>query len=569
MDRTQAIRAIRDAADLPKLLGETIKLRKQGTGWMGGPCPVHGGGARTPCISVQPDKGTWHCFSCGEGGDAFDWLKAVHGMDFETALEEMAGRTGIDLPARDTKPMNPGEDKAIRALAAAQDFFETQLKEAYEARAYLEERGITLAVAEEEGIGFAPAGWDTTTTYLQGLGFGGDTLEAAGISVRSQRGTLIDFLRERITIPIKDTRGRVIAFGGRAMPDAPMDTPKYMNTKETPLFRKGEVVFHLHRAKAFMRDGGAVLVEGYFDTIALCQQGIQGAVAPLGTALTEGHLNALKRWTNRLTIAMDGDEAGQRAAHKALTLALPMGFDVRLLILPEGDDPDTWARALGAGTKGAVAAAPDWATFALDKAKSGKDLRRMEDRLQAAREVAEWIAYLPGPRREEVTLAAAHELKVPPGSFNGQKVMKPATRQAPAAKPITPPDDAVSALISMAARGGPFIPWVQAIPRGWWEWREGAGLLETLLETGGDTEGIGPEGQAITRAAVAREQAAGQVDPKRLQLRLEKEFIQRETKAIIQRLNESQGDAALLGGLQQGLIELRARMARITRGGGR
>ena len=570
MDRTQAIRAIRDAADLPALCQETVKLRKQGTGWMGGPCPTHGGGARTPCISVQPDKGQWHCFSCGAGGDAMDWLQASHGMDFETALEEMARRTGITLPTRDQKPLNPAEDRALRALAAAQDFYETTLHESYEARAYLEERGITQAVSEEEGIGFAPAGWDTTITYLQGVGFSPEILEAAGLAVRSQRGTMIDFLRERITIPIKDTRGRVIAFGGRAMPDAPADSPKYMNTRETALFRKSEVVFHLHRAKAFMRDGGAVLVEGYFDTIALCQHGIQGAVAPLGTALTEGHLNALKRWTNRLTIAMDGDEAGQRAAHKALTLALPMGFDVRLLILPEGDDPDTWARALGEGTKGAVAAAPDWATFALDKAKAGKDLRRLEDRLQAAREVAQWIAYLPGHRRDEVVLAAAHELKVPAASFTGQKAPQQAQQQAkPTTRPVTPPDDAVGALVAMAAKCGPFVTWVRNIPLGWWDWREGASVLEDLLEAEGTTEGMSPETQAIIRGACAKEQATGQVDPKRLQLRLEREFIQREQKQIIQRLGTVAGDQVMLAGLQSSLVELRARMARITRGGGR
>jgi DNA primase len=499
-----------------------------------------------------------------------DWLQASHGMDFETALEEMARRTGITLPSREQKPLNPAEDRALRALAAAQDFYETTLHESYEARAYLEERGITQAVAEEEGIGFAPAGWDTTITYLQGIGFSAEVLEAAGLAVRSQRGTMIDFLRERITIPIKDTRGRVIAFGGRAMPDAPADSPKYMNTRETSLFHKSEVVFHLHRAKAFMRDGGAVVVEGYFDAIALCQQGIQGAVAPLGTALTEGHLNAIKRWTNRLTLAMDGDEAGQRAAHKALTLALPMGFDVRLLILPEGDDPDTWARTRGAGAKSAVAAAPDWATFALDKAKAGKDLRRLEDRLQAAREVAQWIAYLPGHQRDEIVLAAAHELKVPAASFHAQQAPKQAQQQAkPVARPMTPPDDAVSALVAMAAKAGPFVTWVQNIPLGWWDWRERAGVLEDLLEAQGDATELGHDEQAIIRAACAREQQAGQVDPKRLQLRLEREFIQREQRMIIQRLGEVAGDQTVLAGLQCSLVELRARMARITRGGGR
>src|SRR5574340_1515154 len=311
----------------------------------------------------------------------------------------MSRRTVIELPPREQRPQAPGEERAVQALQAAQDFYERSLHENYDARAYLEERGITYAVAQEEGIGYDPAGWDPTIQHLQGAGFRPELLEAAGLATPSQRGTMIDFLRDRITVPIRDTRGRVIAFGGRVMPGAPPDAPKYMNTKETPLFRKSDVVFHLHRAKGFLRASGAVLVEGYFDTIRLCAHGVQEAVAPLGTALTEGHLQALRRWTNRLTLIMDGDDAGQLATHKALKLALPAGFEVRILTLPVEHDPDTWARAMGGKTKAAITAAPDWATFALDRAKAGKDLRRMEDRLAAAHEVAEWISYLPGPRR--------------------------------------------------------------------------------------------------------------------------------------------------------------------------
>lgn len=570
MDRTQAIRAIRDAADLPALCQETIKLRKQGTGWMGGPCPAHGGGSRTPCISVQPDKGTWHCFSCGEGGDAFDWLAKVHGMDFETALEEMSRRTGIELPAREQRPQNPGEERAIQALQAAQDFYEASLHENYDARAYLEERGITFAVAREEGIGYAPAGWDPTIQHLQGAGFKPDLLEAAGLAVRSQRGTVIDFLRDRITVPIRDTRGRVIAFGGRVMPGAPPEAPKYMNTKETPLFRKSDVVFHLHRAKGFIRTSGAVLVEGYFDTISLCAHGVQEAVAPLGTALTEGHLQALKRWTNRLTLIMDGDDAGQLATHKALKLALPAGFDVRIITLPTQHDPDTWARELGDRTKAAITAAPDWATFAIDRAKVGRDLRRMEDRLAAAHEVAEWISYLPGARREEVAMVAAMDLKVPPQSLKPADPTKPEQKPArPTTRPVAQPDDAVGALIAMAAKKGPYLDWIRKVPEGWWTWREGAGVLETLLDTQGETEGLDKAMQAAVRGACAKEQATGQVDPKRLHVRLEKEFIQRETTMLIQQLAKAAGNDAQIAAYQQNLVELRARMARITRGGGR
>lgn len=571
MDRKQAIHAIRDAAPILEMVAEEVKLRKTGNGWMGGPCPIHKGGSRTPCLSVLPEKGSWHCFSCGEGGDAFDWLEKVHGMSFEEALEDLSKRTGIELPQRGDRNPDGPEERILRALSMAQDFYTTRLQECPQALAYLTGRGITAKTIADEGLGYAPDGWETTIHHLQGLGVKAEISELAGIASRSERGNPIDFLRDRITVPIMDPRGRVIAFGGRAMPGAHRDSPKYLNTKETGLFKKSETVFHLHRARAFLREEGALMVEGYFDVIALCQEGIQNAVAPLGTALTDGHLRQLGRWTKRLTLGFDGDKAGWEATSKALKKALPEGFDVRLLHIPDGEDPDTWARGQGGPTaKRLIAAAPDWATFALDRAKEGKDLRRIEDRLAAAREVSEWIAYLPTGRQDEVRVAAAHELNLPAASIKAAPRPSAAPQASPqvSPQPTTPQamDDAVQALLAITGKGGAFIQWVAQLPKPWWEWRPGAGVLETLLDAEGDPDLLGPRGQAALREAEARAATVAQVDPKRLVLRLEKEYLQRETMAVARSLAAHATDEAIAGNLQAELTELRARMARLTRG---
>ena len=566
MDRSHAIRAIKDAADLVGLIQERVKLRKSGAGWMGGPCPIHGGGSRTPCISVQPEKGQWHCFSCGEGGDAFDWMQKVHGLTFEEAVEDLAKRTGILLPEYAEKSPDSPESKILGALSSAQDFYASQLQATPTALDYLRGRGLSAALVEAEGIGYAPAGWDVTLTHLQSGGVRADVAEAAGLAIRSQRGTMIDFFRDRITVPIRDARGRVIAFGARVMPGAPPESPKYMNSRETPLFHKGEVVFGLHRARAYLRESGAMICEGYFDVFSLWDHGITTAVAPMGTALTDAHLAQLKKWTSRITLAFDGDAAGISAMEKALEKALPAGFEVRLLSLPTGEDPDTWVQSTP-GAKDLILKAPDWATFRLAKAKAGRDFRRLEDRMAAAREVAEWIAYLPQERQKEIQITAAHELKVPPEQLEPKpQAPKERPKPQPSAAPKMPADEAVQALMVMAAKGGPHLAWVQNIPQGWWDRRPGSNTLETLLDVDGEVEALGPDAQAAIRAAEIQEATRAQIDPRRLHARLEREFLSREIQELTRSLAINATDQTLASQLQVNLIDLRTRLARLMKG---
>jgi DNA primase len=567
-DRSEVIRQIKDAADLVALVQEKVKLRKTGSGWMGA-CPICQKGNRTANFSVLPAKGSWHCFGCGEGGDAIDFLQQTQGMTFEEALEELSARTGIKLPSREEKSEGPGEE-ILRALSLTQEFYVTQLLGNKPAMAYLlgEKRGLTPELIEAEGLGLAPDGWETTMKHLGSRGVGLDIAEAAGLITRSSRGTFIDFMRDRLTIPIRDGRGRIIAFAGRTLPGAPDDSPKYLNTRETPIFKKSGALFHLNRAKAFFREEGAVIVEGYFDSIAMCSRGIQTAVAPMGTSLTEDHLHLIGRWTKRITLAFDGDEAGRKATARALEMALPAGFEVRLLRMPPGKDPDVWAREMNGDTRAFVQQAPDWATFAIAKAKSGRDMKRMEDRLAAAQEVSKWIAYLPEIRQHEVEIAAAHELNVSPENLKpvhkkAEETAKPAAAPAAQAETI---DDAVQALLAMAGRGGAFIEWAKTTPRSWWEWRAGAHVLETLLDSDGDRSLLTDHEQAVLRAAEAKEATQSQADPKRMLARMEREFLQREIADMTKQMAAHAMDETVTSQLQRQLTELRARAARLTRG---
>jgi DNA primase len=538
---------------------------------MGGPCPIHGGGTRSACLSVQPEKGTWHCFTCGKGGSAFDWMMEVYGLTFPEALEDLSKRTGIALPEEKGQKVDSQEARILSALVIAQDFFASWLRKSPMALDYVRGRGLSEGIIEDEGIGFAPAGWDNLLQHLHMMNVSPELAEAAGLATRSHRGTMIDFLRDRITVPIKDARGRVIAFGGRMMPGAPEGTPKYMNSRETPVFHKGETVFGLHRARSFLRDEGALVVEGYFDVLSLWDQGLQTAVAPLGTSLTDGHLRALKKWTSRITYAFDGDEAGEKATARALELALPQGFDIRLLTLPKGHDPDTWVQAEGkVAAKAAIHDAPDWATFKIAQATEGKDFRRLEDRIAAAREVAEWIAYLPKDRQAEVQAAAAHELKVTTDQLRpaprARAAIAPQEKPAPKVVSLTPPDEAVQSLAVLAAKGGAYFQWVEQIPRGWWDFRPGATLLDTLLDAAGDKEALGPALQGVLRAAEASDAIRAAVDPKRLLGRLEREFLAREIQEVMRNLAAQITEDNIANQLQINLNGLRTRLAKLTRG---
>lgn len=563
----ELVNRVKDATDLLTLVGQAVKLRKAGAAWSG-LCPFHS--ERSPSFQVVPDKGFYHCFGCGKHGDAFSWVMEREGLNFPEALELLARQAGIELPKFRERPKEELDQEArLRAaLDAAQAFYEQQLMGDSAARRYLREnRGISDAFAQEAGFGVAPEGWDKLITSLRSKGFSSELLEQAGLASRSERGNTIDFLRHRLTLPIQDARGRIVGFGGRAFGD---EKPKYLNTRETALFKKGETLFGFHRAKGVMRDG-ALVVEGYFDVLQLHQQGIHSAVAPLGTALTEEHLKQIGRFTKKLVLCFDGDAAGRRAMDKSLRMALPSGFEVRLLELPQGEDPDTWCLRIGAEAfKDLLRRAPDWTAFVVQRALEGKDTRRIADRMDAFRDLSEFLPYLPQtPENREVLVSLAHQLQLPQAEvFRSWK--KPRGEEAvPMVAAQQPLEEGVRRLILLARNG--HLPAVGMIPSAWWEGLAGAPILQALLDAEGDEDALPQGALARIRALEAdlsrRDLVEGTLDLDKARTDLEAEFVQREVQALQRKLQDPAlaGDLPLAQRLESRLAELLARKSELSR----
>lgn len=565
----EIVERVREATDLLALVGQAVKLRKAGSAYSG-LCPFHA--ERTPSFQVVPARHFYHCFGCGKHGDAFTWLMDREGLTFPEALEQLARAAGIELPQRRERPAAEVdlETRLRAALDAAQAFFETQLAKHGAARAYLRDRGYGEAFLPEAGFGVAPDAWDGLTTHLRSLNFSAELLEQAGLVSRSERGTLIDFLRNRLTIPIQDARGRVVAFGGRIMGEG---QPKYLNTRDTPLFHKGSTLFGFHRAKGAMREG-ALVVEGYFDVLQLHQAGIHQAVAPLGTALTEDHLKALGRFTRRVILCFDGDGAGRRAMEKSLRLALPLGFEVRLLELPQGEDPDTWCLKLGGEAfRELLTQAPDWTAFMVDRAMEGKDLRRITDRMGAFKDLLDFLPYLPRTTESRDLFASlAHQLQVPlpelDRAVRARRVAPEQTEEPVPAAGVAPElDELIRGLLLVAASG----PWqrVQELPAAWWENLQGAPLLQALLDAEGDLSRLPEDATAALRRLEAQASAKDEAgrDQDGLFARLEARYLDRELQANNRLLQDPKTlvDAALTARIMTRQNELLLRQKELSR----
>jgi len=315
-------------------------------------CPFHG--EKSPSFHCEDRKGRYHCFGCGVSGDHLRFLTEHDGLSFPEAVERLAGLAGVALPARDPEAEKRDERRTtlqdVMEMACA--FFEQRLQAAdgARARAYLRERGLTAATQQAFRLGFAPDSRNALKEHLAGKGVGKDLIEACGLVVHGDDIPVsYDRFRDRIMFPIPDSRGRIIAFGGRAM--AKDALAKYLNSPETEIFHKGDVLFNFARARVALREAGTVIaVEGYMDVIALAQAGIAHVVAPLGTALTERQMELLWRMAGEPVLCFDGDQAGIKAAWRAADLMLPgvaPGRSARFAILPSGQDPDDLVRAAG------------------------------------------------------------------------------------------------------------------------------------------------------------------------------------------------------------------------------
>ncbi len=342
---------LRARISLSGVIGRTTKLQKAGREYKAC-CPFHN--EKSPSFTVNDEKGFYHCFGCGAHGDVIRWMTDQRGLSFMDAIKELAAQAGMEVPAADPRAAQKAEERAglHDVMAAAQDWFRRNLlaPEGQEARAYLATRGFDAHTIERFGFGYAP---DSRTALKSALGqFDEAMLVEAGLRIVVEEREPYDRFRARLMLPIEDARGRVIAFGGRILAKDKSDAPKYLNSPDTPLFDKGRTLYNLHRAGPLARQSGRmVVVEGYMDVIALAAAGMNEAVAPLGTALTEHQIELLWRMVEVPILCFDGDSAGQRAAMRAVTRALPMlkpGHSLRIVRLPTGLDPDDLIRRDGA-----------------------------------------------------------------------------------------------------------------------------------------------------------------------------------------------------------------------------
>ncbi len=334
-------------ADIVEVISSRMPLKKAGREFKG-LCPFHG--EKTPSFTVSPGKQFFHCFGCGAHGTALGFLMEYEHMEFVDAIEALAGSLGIEVPREEGGKDERSNADLYALLERAADFYWEQMKTSERAKEYLQQRGLDGRTARDFKIGYAPQGWDTLLNLLGKSSAERDGLLESGMIIRKDDGREYDRFRDRIMFPIRDSRGRVIAFGGRVLDQG---EPKYLNSPETPVFHKGQELYGLYEARQALRDIPRLLVvEGYMDVASLAQQGIRYAVATLGTATTPDHLRRLFRVCNEVVFCFDGDKAGLRAAWRALENSLSVlreGRQIRFMFLPEGEDPDTLVQSIGAG----------------------------------------------------------------------------------------------------------------------------------------------------------------------------------------------------------------------------
>ena len=396
---------VRESNDIAEVIGDAVALRPAGPGRYTGLCPFHNETA--PSFHVNAERGFFHCFGCKESGDVFGFLMKREGVSFTEALHQLARRAGIPIPEAD--PRKASRDEKFRsANRKALGYYQRALRSeaGARARAYLNKRGLTESAIVEYGLGFAPDAWDDLTTALGKAGFTKAALVEAGLAREARRGSHHDFFRNRLIVPILDSQGRAAGFAGRSLDGS---EPKYINSPDSPVYRKRSVLYGLHRARSTIRrERSAVLFEGYFDCLSAWQAGIAGAVAVCGTALTPDHAKLLAAQAREIVLAFDADAGGRRATLASLPILLEAQLRVRVVPLAAGRDPDDVIREEGgAFFRDAIRQAPGFVEFLVDAALERAKAAAGGGRAAAAREVIQVIARAPSPLDREEWLAEA------------------------------------------------------------------------------------------------------------------------------------------------------------------
>ncbi len=335
---------IKSKIDIVDVISDYVHLKKAGQNWKG-LCPFHT--EKTPSFTVSPSRQRFHCFGCGIGGDVIQFITEYEKYSFKEALDVLAKRAGITIPVRTNRGASSEKNEQLReVIRKASQFYRENIQSSGTASRFLTSRGITAESVELFHLGYAPPGWDNLLSFLRRSGYRDEIMKEAGLVVQGKKG-YYDMFRERLIFPIMTANGTVCAFGGKALDDS---MPKYINSPETAIFRKSEILYGLHAAReGIRRKGFVMIVEGYMDVIICNQHGYDNAIAPLGTALTSESLKKLKPLTSAVNVVVvfDGDAAGIAAAQRALPLFCQNNLKAKVLLLPENEDPDSYLEKYG------------------------------------------------------------------------------------------------------------------------------------------------------------------------------------------------------------------------------
>ena len=397
--------------DIVEVIDSRVPLKKAGREYTAC-CPFHH--EKTPSFTVSPDKQFYHCFGCGAHGSAVGFLMEYERMEFVDAVEELAAKAGVPVPHEGIDPAVKTRHDLYAVMEEAAKYYRQQLKtpQGKTAVDYLKSRGLTGQIANEFGVGFALPGWDNLILALTGKGVKVQDLNEAGLIIKKDTGGFYDRFRNRVMFPIRDTRGRVIAFGGRTIAD---ETPKYLNSPENPLFHKSHELYGLYEARKSVRHlERLIVVEGYMDVVSLAQFEVRNVVATLGTATTKEHLERLFRVVGEVVFCFDGDRAGRQAAWRALTQALSLikdGRQVKFLFLPEGEDPDTVVRKEGsAGFAARLNDAMTLSEFLLEGLSRNLDLSSVDSRALLVEKARPLIRTIPEGIYQQMLLEKLAEI---------------------------------------------------------------------------------------------------------------------------------------------------------------
>ena len=503
----KATEEIRAAADIVKIVGDYVRLRKAGANLVG-LCPFHQ--EKTASFAVHPVRQIFHCFGCGAGGDVFKFIMLIENVTFPEAVERLAEKAGVKLPPAWGGDRDDARSKERSALykvhELAAHFFAAQLSATMEgraARAYLLDRGLGDETLARFQLGYAPSDGRALSRKLAEAGFTPEACEASGLLVPGREsGHPMDRFRRRVIFPIAHESGKAVAFAGRALGD---DQPKYLNSPETPIYTKSRILYHLHSSGPAIRKLDlAILVEGYMDCIALASSGVENVVASCGTSLTESQVRLLARYTRRVVVNYDPDSAGVAATERSLGMLLEEGFEVKVLALPGGLDPDSFIRRQGRDAyRQLLVAAPSYLDYLTDRAAAQNDLSTPEGKIRAVNAVLPYLARAGNPLlRDEMGSRLAERLHIDERLLHVE--VKRAVRTGDGKLQVRPATANLEAKIAEKELVHAFLQSQELV----------AEFLEPFVESG-DCEGLPTE--AIFKSLLADYKKWGSIDPARFE----------------------------------------------------